>query len=71
MKQTNLEVKMAVIETEIKGIKKSFDSHNDDHKLIIKKLDSLKGDFAGKWVEKVSIGSILALVTAFLVFILK
>ena len=60
--------RMAVIETEIKNINKSIDNHVKEQRIdfdaVFKKLDNLNGKFAGKWVEKVSIGVLITVIAS-------
>jgi|GEM_PF-2965763 len=66
--------RMAVIETDIKNIKKSIEDHVDnqreDFDTVFKKLDALSGRFAGKWVENVSIGVLVSVVAGIAVGII-
>ncbi len=54
------------VETEMKGIKKSLDEHKkeqrEDFDLVFNKLDNLNGKFAGKWVEKIALGSLVTII---------
>jgi len=60
--------RMAVMEQKVTDIGKSLDNHakeqREDFKTISEKLDSLGSNFAGKWVEKVAIGSVATLVAS-------
>ena len=55
------------IETQIEDIKGTMKTHceqqREDFDKIFKKLDDLKESFAGKWVEKVVIGVVIAGIT--------
>ena len=63
---------MAVIETEVKNIKKSIDDHvineRKDFDLVFKKLDKLNGKFAGKWVESITIGILITTIAGIILF---
>jgi len=70
---TDLQIKMAKIETNLDNIKDSLEIHVQDQKEdfnhIMNKLDNMHNSFAGKWVEKVAIGSVLAILTAIVTFV--
>jgi hypothetical protein len=66
--------RLAVIETEIKGIKTDvaeiktmIENHS---KWENSKYESLKAEFASKWVEKVSVGLIIATIASVVGFII-
>ena len=66
------------METEIKGINDKIDSHTidqkEDFKAINTKLDSLGAKldtkYAGKWVEKLNIGILIAAIAGVTIFII-
>jgi len=64
-KITNAE-RMAKIETEIGNLKTGLEKHiteqREDFNKVFNKLDDLHESFAGKWVEKVSIGLIIGII---------
>ena len=66
--------RIAVIETEVKNVQKSIDDHlveqRNDFDKVFQKLDSLNGKFAGKWVEKISIGILIGIIVGVAVFII-
>lgn len=57
-----------VMKTDIKHIKKELEENKEinrsAHIEIMQKLDGLDSKFAAKWVEKVQISLIIALITA-------
>ena len=66
--------RLAVIETEIKATTTVFKEHKEEQRrdfdLVFKKLDALNGKFAGKWVENVSIGFLITIVSGIVIFFL-
>lgn len=63
------------METEIKGINEKLDNHTDqqriDFKNLNKKLDNMVKQFAGKWVEKLTIASLVAMIAALVTLIIQ
>ncbi len=66
--------RLAVIETEIKGIKDSVKTHCDTQRIdfdkVFMKLDDMQENFAGKWVEKVSIGILITAISGIILFLI-
>ncbi len=60
------EIKLAKLEQFVKDIGKKLDTHvmeqRENFQIVFKKFDKLDSSFAGKWVEKVVIGSIISVV---------
>jgi len=56
-------------------IGKTLDNHiaeqREDFNTVFKKLDALSGKFAGKWVEKVTVGVLIAIITGLTLFIIN
>lgn len=75
MKKKSDNERMAVIETEVKGIKKSLDdcidNQNKGFEGVFIRLNSLDQKFAGKWVEKISIASLASIVGGLVVLLLQ
>ena len=75
MIKLNSDARMAVIETEVKNINKSIDKHISDQRkdfdTVFKKLDKMGNQFAGKWVEKVSIGVLISIIAGIVIFIIN
>lgn len=67
--------RLAVMENEVKNINLKLDSsmcnQRMDMERILAKLDNMETKFANKWVEKVSIGSIIVLIGIIATFILQ
>lgn len=57
--------RMAKVETRLTEMDKKFDTtiinQREDFRIVFKKLDDLEKRYAGKWVEKVAIGAIIAI----------
>ena len=72
---TTTNERMAVIETEIKNINKNLDTQreeqNEKFETVFNKIDELKKEFAGKWVEKVTVGTLIAVIAGIVLFILQ
>lgn len=66
--------RMAKMEQKITDINGKLDNHiqeqREDFNKVFSKLDNLNNKFAGKWVEKLSMGILLALITALIGLIL-
>lgn len=58
------EKELATMATQIKNIVKTTDR-------IEKKLDELGNTFASKWVEKVAIGSVVAILTGIIIALIQ
>lgn len=71
--------KIAVIESNMKTLNKTLDTHVKDQKLDFDKLhkkidvlvDKLEKKFAGKWVEKISVGALIGIIVGFVLMIVK
>jgi len=67
--------RLAVIETEMTGIKESLNTHiteqRDDFNRVFRKLESLEKRYAGKWVEKISIGVLIMVSSSIILFLLQ
>jgi tRNA A-37 threonylcarbamoyl transferase component Bud32 len=83
--EDNLNTKIAVLSTELKSITNKLDTHIEDQKVDIKvlhkliealsiKLDNvskqLDEKYANKWVENVSIGSLISVIAGVVLFFL-
>ena len=59
-----IDERIAVIESKFESICDNISKHRDeqrqDFRLVFKKLDELDKRFAGKWVEKVTVGVLIA-----------
>jgi len=66
--------RMAVIETEITNINKTLDNHIKDQRkdfdTVFDKIDNLNKSFAGKWVEKVSVGILILTIAGVIMFVI-
>jgi predicted nucleic acid-binding Zn-ribbon protein len=71
--------RVAVIETEVNNIKTSINQHvkeqRSDFSVVFKKLDTLKENleskFAGKWVEKISIGVLITTIASVIILLVS
>lgn len=63
------------LETQITDIKKDIATHTEhqrqDFEKLYKKLDTLNDNFAGKWVEKVSVGVLITVIAGLLLYIVQ
>ena len=61
----NMGERMATIETRTRDIDSKIDNHvheqREDFDKVFQKLDKLNTKFAGKWVEKVALGTLISL----------
>ena len=73
--------RMAVLETKVDNLDHKLDEHTVDQKIDFKimfdkidalsiKLDCSDNRFAGKWVEKVSVGILITVIAGAVTFIL-
>ena len=67
--------RLCIIETNVKNIDAKIDDHIDtqrkDFDRVFEMLENIDNKYAGKWVEKVSIGLIASGTVALIVFILS
>ncbi len=76
LKMADATIKLAVMETEMKGMTKKLDNHiveqREDFKSVNKTLkdlgDKLDRKYAGKWVEKVTIGVVIIIIGTLVTF---
>jgi len=65
---------MMRIETNLKNISENLNNHVDEQRIDIKnildKLDNLNSKFAGKWVEKVSVGVLISVIGGIIIFVI-
>lgn len=66
---------MAKIETNIDNIKSNLQTHCDeqreDFQKISDKLDAMHNSFAGKWVEKVSVGVLITAIAGIIIILIQ
>ena len=57
---------MAQLKQEVKNLNKNLDEHITEQRADFKELKdaiaNLRGEFAGKWVEKIVIGTLIAFI---------
>lgn len=59
----SVSISMAKVEQDIEYLKKGHDEMKDDVKRILDKFDSLDNKFANKWVEKLTIGTAIGVIS--------
>lgn len=63
------------LETDVKSIKEDIIAHNEhqrqDFDKLYEKIDSLSDSFAGKWVEKVTIGILISVFAGLLIYLVQ
>jgi len=66
--------RLVTLEVKMKSIEKKLDDHVDEQRkdfdLLFTKLDAMNGKFAGKWVEKITIGIGITVVAGLVIFII-
>jgi len=67
-------VRLAKVEEKLDGFGKKLEDHvieqRNDFNIVFKKLDALSGKFAGKWVEKVTVGVLISIIAGLIIFII-
>ena len=65
--------RLAIMETKVTDIDNKLDNHiceqRQDFDKVLSKLDDLDKKFAGKWVEKVSIGLLISIFASIITYI--
>jgi len=66
---------MAQLKQKVTDLGDKVDNHiaeqRQDFDKVFEKLDDLHGKFAGKWVEKFSIGVMISVATGIIIFVIK
>ena len=66
--------RLAKVEQKLKDFGHKLDDHiteqRNDFNTVFKKLDALNGKFAGKWVEKVTVGVLIGIITGLIIYII-
>ena len=64
--------RLVAVETNVKNIEKKLDEHcknqRVDFDMLFKKIDGLKGKYAGKWVEAVVTGLVISVIGGVIVW---